>query len=73
MTEPSVRDLQRCPYYRGRECMILGISGTKRAVRNSEVAVRRGYTVLHYCLVEIGMNRRSKLEIFTETGGLQSA
>ena len=26
--------LQRCPYYRGRECMIFGISGTKRTVRN---------------------------------------
>ena len=25
---------QRCLYYRGRECMIFGISGTKRAVRN---------------------------------------
>ena len=26
--------LQRCPYYRGRECMIFGLSGTKRTVRN---------------------------------------
>ena len=26
--------LQRCPYYTGRECMIFGISGTKRTVRN---------------------------------------
>ena len=30
--------LQRCPYYRGRECMIFGISGTKQTVRNSEVS-----------------------------------
>ena len=34
--------LQRCPYYRGRECMIFGISGTKRTVRNREVFARRG-------------------------------
>ena len=33
--------LQRCPYYRGRECMILGISGTKRTVRRRKVSVRR--------------------------------
>ena len=26
----EVSALQRCPYYRGRECMIFGISGTKR-------------------------------------------
>ena len=31
--------LQRCPYYRGRECMMFGISGTKRTVRNREVSV----------------------------------
>ena len=31
--------LQRCPYYRGRECIIFGISGTKRTVRNREVFV----------------------------------
>ena len=31
--------LQRCPYYRGRECMIIGISGTKQTVRNREVSV----------------------------------
>ena len=42
-TEPSlVSALQRCPYYRGRECMIFGISGTKQTVRNREVSVRRG-------------------------------
>ena len=41
--------LQRRPYYRGRECMIFGISGTKRTVRSKrgvriiEVSVRRGY------------------------------
>ena len=34
--------LQRCPYYRVRECMIFGISGTKRTVHNREVSVRRG-------------------------------
>ena len=44
--------LQMSLYYRGRECMIFGISGTKRTVRNREVSriievsVRRGYTVL---------------------------
>ena len=31
--------LQRCPYYRGRECMIFGISGTKQTVRNREVSL----------------------------------
>ena len=30
--------LQRCPYNRGRGCMIFGISGTKRTVRNREVS-----------------------------------
>ena len=34
--------LQRCPYYRSREYMIVDISGTKRTVRNTEVSVRRG-------------------------------
>ena len=38
----QVSALQRCPYYRGRECMVFGISGTKRTVRNREVSVRRG-------------------------------
>ena len=38
----QVSALQRCPYYRGRECMIIRISGTKRTVRNREVSVRRG-------------------------------
>ena len=38
----QVSALQRCPYYRGRECMIFGISGTKQTVRNREVSVRRG-------------------------------
>ena len=38
----QVSALQRCPYYRGRECMIFGICGTKRTVRNREVSVRRG-------------------------------
>ena len=27
----------RCPYYRGRECTIFGISGTKRTVRNERL------------------------------------
>ena len=31
--------LQRCPYYRGRKCIIFGICGTKRTVRSSEVSV----------------------------------
>ena len=31
--------LQRCPYYRGRERVIFGISGIKRTVRNREVSV----------------------------------
>ena len=31
--------LQRCPYHRGRECMIFGFSGTKRTVRNREISV----------------------------------
>ena len=35
----QVSALQRCPYYRGRECMIFGISGTKRTVCNREVSV----------------------------------
>ena len=35
----KVSALQRCPYYRGRECMIFGISGTKRTVRNREVSI----------------------------------
>ena len=35
----QVSALQRCPYYRGRECMIFGISGTKRTVRSREVSV----------------------------------
>ena len=35
----QVSALQRCPYYRGRECMIFDISGTKRTVRNREVSV----------------------------------
>ena len=35
----QVSALQRCLYYRGRECMIFGISGTKRTVRNREVSV----------------------------------
>ena len=38
----QVSALQRCPYYRGRKCMIFGISGTKRTVRIIEVSVRRG-------------------------------
>ena len=38
----QVSALQRCPYYRGRECMVFGISGTKQTVRNREVSVRRG-------------------------------
>ena len=35
----QVSALQRCLYYRGRECMIFGISGTKRTVCNREVSV----------------------------------
>ena len=35
----QVSVLQRCPYYRGRKCMIFGISGTKRTVRNREVSI----------------------------------
>ena len=35
----QVSVLQRCPYYRGRDCMIFGISGTKRTVSNREVSV----------------------------------
>ena len=31
--------LQRCPYYRGSECMIFDISGTKQTVPNREVSV----------------------------------
>ena len=37
--QKQVSALQRCPYYRGRECMIFGISGTKQTVRNREVSV----------------------------------
>ena len=35
----QVSALQRCPYYRGRQCMIFGISGTKQTVCNGEVSV----------------------------------
>ena len=35
----QVSALQRCPYYRGRECMIFGISGTERTVRKREASV----------------------------------
>ena len=41
-TEPSVSEvsaLQRRPCYKGRKCMIFGISGAKRIVRNGEVSV----------------------------------
>ena len=31
--------LQRCPYYRGRESVIFGISGTKQTVHNREVSI----------------------------------
>ena len=34
--------LQRCPYYRGRECTIFGISGTKQTVRNTGLLIFRG-------------------------------
>ena len=34
--------LQRSPYYRGRECMIFGFSGTKRTVRNKRCPYYRG-------------------------------
>ena len=35
----QVSTLQRCPYYRDREYMIFGISGTKQSGRNREVSV----------------------------------
>ena len=35
----QVSAVQRFPYYRGRECMIFGISGTKRTVRNGDVSL----------------------------------
>ena len=35
----QVSALQRCPYYRGRECTIFGISGTKGTVRNRQVSI----------------------------------
>ena len=38
----QVSTAQRCPYDIGRECVIFGFSGTRRTVRNREVAVRRG-------------------------------
>ena len=38
---------QRCPYCRGRECMIFGISGTKRTVRNREVQYLYGEVRLY--------------------------
>ena len=41
-TEPNVSEvsaLQRRLYYKGKKCMIFGISGTKRIVRNGEVFV----------------------------------
>ena len=39
MGQNQVSALQRCPYYRDRECMIFGISRTKQTVRNREVSV----------------------------------
>ena len=42
-TKGTEQVLQRCPYYRGRECRIFGISGTKQTVCNREVSVlKRG-------------------------------
>ena len=38
-TALSVPFTQWCPYYRGRECMIFGISGTKQTVCNREVFI----------------------------------
>ena len=35
----QVSALQRCPYYRGRKCVIFGISGIKWTVRKREVSV----------------------------------
>ena len=35
----QVSALQKCPYYRGRERVIFGISVTKGTVRNREVYV----------------------------------
>ena len=37
-TEPSVR-FTEVSYYIGRECMIFGISGTKRTVGNRDLSV----------------------------------
>ena len=36
--EPNVR-FTEVPYYRGRECIIFGISGTKRTIRHKEESV----------------------------------
>ena len=33
----QVSTLQKCPYYKGRECMIFGFSGTKRTVRKERL------------------------------------
>ena len=42
----QVSALKRCPYYRGRECMIFfAFPGTKRTVRNRGLSVRRDPTV----------------------------
>ena len=57
----QVSFLQRCPSYRGRECMMFGISGTKRAVRNREVSVRRGQTVLFSGALARGACQRSTM------------
>ena len=35
----QVSALQRCHYFRGRECRIFGIPGTKRTIRNGELSV----------------------------------
>ena len=47
----QVSALQRCPYYRGRECMIFGISGTKRTVRKERLGCnmfeKSGHGVKH--------------------------
>ena len=43
--------LQRSPYYRGRECMIFGFSGTKRTVRNKRCPYYRGVRIIEVSVI----------------------
>lgn len=43
----ELSEIERCRYYRGRVCESFdGLSSTKCTVRNGELSIRRGLTVL---------------------------